>query len=113
MPQHQCAQSRAPFSENPLNGKFDTIRISPRIPEISATHLNRLHRVLMGIDSITQVLIADGVENDNRGMPLKPHLAGGLLTAANALAEYAVADIEDLASWQDKYDDTESRGDHE
>jgi hypothetical protein len=113
MPQHQCAQSRAPFSENPLNGKFDTIRISPQISEIAAKHLNQLSSALQGIKSITQILIADGVEGDNCGMPLEPYLAGGLLVAANMLAEFAASDIEELSSWQDEYDQTEASVHHE
>jgi hypothetical protein len=107
------AQSEPSVPENPLNGKFDTVRISPQISEIAARHLNRLSRALQGIDSITQILIADGVENDNCGLPLEPYLAGGLLIAANTLAEFAASGIEELSSWQDEHDQTEARTDHE
>ena len=99
--------------ENPLNDTFDAIRTSPNISDQAASHLNKLHRALQGIDAITRILIANGVQEDNHcGQPLNEYIEGGLLVAANALAEMSVSEIEGLASWQDKYDSSNAEVRH-
>jgi len=99
----QLASDGKQYSANPLSERFNRVPPTTYIPQAPARTLSTLYRALQGISAVTEILAANGVQVDLvDGQPLNPATAYSLLMAAQALADYAIEDIEGIADWADK-----------
>lgn len=105
----QLASDGKQAASNPLNNTFDRVAATTFIHQAPARTLSAIFRAMQGISAITQVIVASGVEEDmDEGMPLFAGTTGGLLGAVQALADYAINDIEHIADWSDRREKEES-----
>lgn len=70
--------------------------------EHAAYHLNRYFMVFQGLNAINRLLLANDVAKDCAEPTLNGNVVGGLMSAAIALSDMAIDDIERLADWADQ-----------
>lgn len=70
--------------------------------EHAGYHLNRYFMVFQGLNAINRLLLANDVAKDCAEPTLNGNVVGGLMSAAIALSDMAIDDIERLADWADK-----------
>lgn len=96
MPLHPEAATPAD-EENFLNRTFDRISRDGLHVDSACRTLNHVYRGLYGINTISQILIANGVAEDCDQAPLNDTVVGGLLDAVNALSSLMMIEIDRLA----------------
>ncbi|WP_186124288.1 hypothetical protein [Burkholderia gladioli] len=88
-----------------LRVNFD--RIDPKLEKFvgagsTINHLNRHCLVFQGLNAISRLLLGNIVADDSCEPTLNGYIVGGLLSAAIALSDMAIDDIERLADRADK-----------
>ncbi|MGK8202917.1 hypothetical protein ACRS8P_29155 [Burkholderia cenocepacia] len=110
MSHNREAATPAADQANFLNRVFNRVSGRGLAADAAASALSDVYRGLIGINAISQILIANEVAKDCSELALDGHLAGGLLDAVNALSSFMIDHIEDLADHADRHsDDAEVR----
>lgn len=74
--------------------------------EVHQSLFNKLHRSMQGIETISRILTASAVAQDNMGEePLNGNLVGGLTDAIQALSEYSLDAMERLVERNARIED--------
>lgn len=100
--------SAAPQEEKqPEAFRIDFDRINTKLEEFvgagsAVHHLNRHFLAFQGLNAISRLLLGNIVADDSCEPTLNGYIVGGLLSAAIALSDMAINDIERLADRADK-----------
>lgn len=89
----------------------DPLDIADEPIDVPAILFSNVHRSLLGIQAISQILAANGVAEANSGHePLNGFLVGGLTGAIQMLSEFSVTALEEVVGRHDRERREANRG---
>jgi len=81
----------------------ESLDIADEPIDVPAVLFSNVHRSLLGIQAISQILAANGIAEENSSHErLNGFLVGGLTSAIQMLSEFSVAALEEVVSRRDR-----------